>query len=65
MKESLQQSGKGLIEWAKKVQAEDQILVDWDGTMWEVPKTIILNQAINHATEHCAQIMVIMTQLGV
>lgn len=65
MKESLQQTGTGLIERAKKVQAADQVPIDWDGTMREVPKTILLNQVINHATEHRAQIMVIMTQLGI
>jgi uncharacterized damage-inducible protein DinB len=65
MKESLQQTGTGLIEWAQKVQASDTVPIDWDGTMREIPKTILLNQVINHATEHRAQIMVIMTQLGV
>jgi uncharacterized damage-inducible protein DinB len=39
--------------------------MDWDGTPVETPKTIILTQVINHATEHRAQIMVIMTQIGV
>jgi uncharacterized damage-inducible protein DinB len=30
-----------------------------------VPKTIILTQVINHANEHRAQVMVIMTHLGI
>jgi uncharacterized damage-inducible protein DinB len=30
-----------------------------------VPKTIILTQVINHATEHRAQVMVLLTQLGI
>ena len=51
MLESARQTGLGLI--------------DWDGTFRDVPKTVLLTQAINHATEHRAQIMVIMTQLGV
>jgi len=62
---SVEETGLGLIEWAQKVGAEDKVLIDWDGTPVEVPKTIILTQVINHATEHRAQIMVIMTQLGV
>jgi uncharacterized damage-inducible protein DinB len=62
---SVEETGSGLIEWAHKVQAEDKVTVDADGTPLEVPKTIILTQVINHATEHRAQIMVIMTQLGV
>jgi len=63
--ESVRETGIGLIEWAQKVKAEDKVLIDWDGTPREVPKTIILTQAINHATEHRAQIMVILTQLGI
>ena len=59
------ETGKGFIEWAQKVQAEDTVTIDWDGTPREVPKTVIMTQVINHATEHRAQIMVIMTQLGI
>jgi len=65
MVESVRETGLGLIEWAQKVQANDKIGIDWDGTPRQVPKTILLTQAINHATEHRAQIMVIMTQLGI
>lgn len=65
MIEAVRESGEGLIEWAQKVKAEDKVRIDWDGTPREVPKTIILTQAINHATEHRAQIMVILTQLGI
>ena len=65
MLESARQTGLGLIEWAPKVQAGDVVEIDWDGTLRDVPKTVLLTQAINHATEHRAQIMVIMTQLGV
>ena len=65
MMESVRETGLGLIEWAHKVQPEDKVLIDWDGTPRQVPKTVILAQAINHATEHRAQIMVIMTQLGI
>jgi uncharacterized damage-inducible protein DinB len=58
-------TGTGMIEWAVKVQADDTVQIDWDGTPRDVPKTIILTQVINHATEHRAQIMAIMTQLGI
>jgi uncharacterized damage-inducible protein DinB len=47
------------------VQATDTVQLDWDGTLREVPKTVILAQVINHATEHRAQIMAMMTQIGV
>jgi uncharacterized damage-inducible protein DinB len=65
MTESARTTGSGLIEWAPRVQAGDTVQVDWEGTPREVPKTIILTQAINHATEHRAQIMTILTQIGI
>lgn len=65
MIDSARTTGSGLVEWASKIQAEDIVQVDWDGTPRDVPKTILLTQAINHATEHRAQIMAIMTQLGI
>ncbi len=58
MVESARATGAGLIEWAPQVQAGQ---LDGEG----IPKTIILTQAINHATEHRAQIMAILTQLGI
>ena len=65
MTESVRTSGSGLIEWAPKVQVGDTVQVNWEGAPRAVPKTILLTQAINHATEHRAQIMAILTQLGV
>jgi uncharacterized damage-inducible protein DinB len=66
MLESVRTSGAGLIEWAPQVQADDIVQVDWeDGTLRDVPKAIYLTQVINHATEHRAQIMAILTQLGI
>jgi uncharacterized damage-inducible protein DinB len=63
--ESVRKTGAGFIEWAPKVQAGETVQIDWDGTPRDVPKTTILTQVINHATEHRAQIMTILTQLGV
>ena len=66
MAESLRYSGEGLIEWAPKVQPTDSVeLIGDNDQRIRVPKTVILTQAINHATEHRAQIMVILTQLGI
>lgn len=69
MAESLRLSGEGLIEWASKVQATDGLELKWNSETFsgtaQVPKAIILTQAINHATEHRAQILVILTQLGI
>ncbi|HSN76380.1 MAG TPA: DinB family protein [Anaerolineae bacterium] len=65
MTEWVHASGAGLIEWAPKVQAGDAVEIDWDGVLRAVPKTILLTQAINHATEHRSQVMAILTQLGI
>jgi uncharacterized damage-inducible protein DinB len=62
---SLRITGAGFIEWAPKIQPTDTVRIDWDGTPRDVPKTTLLTQVINHATEHRAQVMVIMTQLGI
>jgi uncharacterized damage-inducible protein DinB len=65
MIESVRTTGRGLIEWAPKVLAGDTVQLVWRGTPREVPKTIILTQVINHATEHRAQVMAILTGLGI
>lgn len=64
LQESIRLSGEGLIDIAPKVQAQDFVEVNWDGTPRKVPCAVILAQVINHATEHRAQIMVMLTQLG-
>jgi uncharacterized damage-inducible protein DinB len=66
MIDSLRTTGNGLIEWASKVQADDTVQIKWrDGSLRDVPKTIILTQAINHGHEHREQIKAILTELGV
>ncbi len=65
MLDSVRKTGRGLIEWAFKVKADDMVILDWRGTPREVPKSVILTQVINHATEHRAQIMAILTNLGI
>ncbi len=65
MMESARVTGTSLIDWTPKVKADETVSIEWDGTPRDVPKTIILTQAINHATEHRAQIMTILTQLGI
>ncbi len=65
LQESIRLSGAGLIDAAPKVQADEHVQVNWEGTTRPVPKAILLTQAINHATEHRAQIMATLTQLGI
>jgi uncharacterized damage-inducible protein DinB len=65
MLEWTRSTGAGLVEWAPQVQPGDAVEIDWDGVLRDVPKTILLTQAINHATEHRAQVMAILTHLGI
>ncbi len=65
MIDTVRKSGSGLIEWVSRVQPGDTVKVDWDGTPVDVPKAVIFTQAINHSTEHRAQVMVMLTQLGI
>jgi len=66
MAASLRETGSGLIEWASKVQAGDTVRLNWkDDTPRDVPKSIILTQVINHATEHREQVKAILTQLRI
>ena len=66
---SLRHTGAGFIEWAPKVGADETVEVQWDNNAIQgpvqVPKTVILTQVINHATEHRTQIMAMLTQLGI
>jgi uncharacterized damage-inducible protein DinB len=65
MHASLHTTGQGLIDWVPNIQPDAIVQVQWeDGVTVAVPLTIIVTQVINHATEHRAQILVILTQLG-
>ena len=48
---AIRTTGEGFIGWASEIEADDTVEIDWDGTLRQVPKTIILNQVINHATD--------------
>jgi uncharacterized damage-inducible protein DinB len=65
MIESLRETGAGLIAWVPKIQPDDKVTVDWEGTPRDVPKTMLFVQVINHATEHREQIKAILTELGI
>jgi uncharacterized protein YndB with AHSA1/START domain/uncharacterized damage-inducible protein DinB len=69
MAASLRHTGEGLVEWASNVQPDERVEVQWDNGPVQgpvqVPKAVLLAQAINHATEHRAQIMAVLTNLGI
>ena len=64
LRELAGQTGEALIQAAAQVKATDLTYPHWDGKRWPVPAATILTQAINHATEHRAQINAILTQIG-
>ena len=65
LKAAVRWTGEGLLREAARVQPSDTQSVQWDGETVEFPASILLVQAINHATEHRAHIATILTQQGV
>jgi uncharacterized damage-inducible protein DinB len=61
-----EQSGRSLIEIADHARP-DEILVGRrrNGQTYKIAATVLLTQAINHATEHRSHINTILTQLGI
>jgi uncharacterized damage-inducible protein DinB len=58
-------TGEQLCEVAARTTATDMTYPEWDGRRWPVPAATVLTQAINHGTEHRAQVSAILTQLGI
>lgn len=66
LRSSAQASGQKLIDLAQNT-LEPQTLryTTMQGEQMEIPNFLLLVQAINHATEHRAQILTILTQQGI
>lgn len=60
-----EETGTALIESVARVTPTETVEIDWNGTLRDVPKTILVTQAINHATEHRDQVFAILTSLGI
>jgi uncharacterized damage-inducible protein DinB len=68
IREQARITGEGFIAYAASVTPSDVGYSDDDedeNLVWPVPAGFMLNQVINHATEHRAQIMTILTQQGI
>lgn len=68
IREQARQTGERLIAYAAGVAPGDVAYEDDDedaNVVWPIPAGFLLNQVINHATEHRAQVMVMLTQLGI
>lgn len=59
------QSGEGLVAAAEKLPEGHVLQGTWNGQPYTIPAAALLIQAINHATEHRAQIAAVLTQVGV
>ena len=58
-------SGEALIEIAERTQPSDVLRVTYREAPYDIPASLVLIQAINHATEHRAHIVTILSQRGV
>jgi uncharacterized damage-inducible protein DinB len=65
MREHSQKSGEGLVAVAAELPDGHTLQGTWNGEPYTMPAALLLIQAINHATEHRAQIAAVFTQVGV
>jgi uncharacterized damage-inducible protein DinB len=65
LRDGARTSGEALIELAAQAQSGATVTTTWRGADYTLPVWLLLLQAINHATEHRAQIAAILTQQGI
>ena len=65
LKQALDESGRALIDLAERANPDEVLKGEYQGRPYEMPVATVYVQAINHATEHRAQIATILTQQGV
>lgn len=66
LRSSAQASGEALIEFTSNAQDSQVVrFMSLQGDQVELPGSLLLVQAINHATEHRAQILTTLTQQGI
>ncbi len=65
LRQELDESGGALIELARSANPDEVLRGEYQGRPYELPVATVYVQAINHATEHRAQIATILTQQDV
>lgn len=65
LRASIEETNRALETIAEHADSIGTVAREWNGEMIELPVSLLLTQAINHATEHRAQINTILTQAGV
>ncbi len=61
----IRQSGEGLIQTVGELPEGHVFQGIWQGEPYSMPAAVPIIQAINHATEHRAQIAALLTQMGI
>jgi uncharacterized damage-inducible protein DinB len=65
LREGARTSGAALVELATRVQDGATVTTTYRGEAFTLPAWLLFVQAINHATEHRAQVAAILTQQGI
>ncbi len=65
LREAAKWAGEELLQMALGAGTDDIVREEWRGGRASYPTTALLTQAINHSTEHRAQIATILTQQGI
>lgn len=65
LQQALDESGRALVDLAERANPDEVLQGEYQGRPYELPVATVYVQAINHATEHRAQIATILTQQGV
>jgi uncharacterized damage-inducible protein DinB len=65
LRERIRASSDALVERAARAGDGDTVTTTWRDEDHTLPVWLLLVQAINHATEHRAQVAAILTQLGI
>ncbi len=65
LQDSARTSGEALVGVAARAHSGATATTTWRGEAYTLPVWLLLAQAINHATEHRAQVAAILTQQGI
>jgi uncharacterized damage-inducible protein DinB len=65
LREEALHSGQALVDLASSLPETQRLQGEWRGQPFDIPASTMFTQAINHATEHRAHIISILSQLDI
>jgi uncharacterized damage-inducible protein DinB len=65
LREAARASDEALVALAARARSGATVTTTWRGEGYTLPVWLLLVQAVNHATEHRAQVAAILTQQGI